>query len=281
MTYDFLFKNLLKDLADKAKINSDVNVGKLPLKIDVVLKYENKPIFKRPIPILESRMTSINIIEYKSSHDVPKKQDITKFIGYIGLFANSYSMGLIELINTTTAWYISANRPKFLTNLENLNLVSKEENVQGLYKINASFPCNLFMIIINELEISDENKFLLLLASEKKFKDFLKMIISKKIKLDPISIRYLSLKYYFEYKEVHLMEGLNEILSPEIKENIRLAIESIGIAKAIDAVGLEKVIDAVGLEKVIDAVGLEKIIKLKGSKEIRKILEKIEKSEKK
>ncbi|MHA1793415.1 MAG: hypothetical protein ACTSVI_12265, partial [Promethearchaeota archaeon] len=114
MTFDLLFKNFMKDILDDCQINVDEPVGKLPLKIDLVLKCSKKPSFKKPLTILENRMSSINILEYKSNHDVPKRQDIPKMMGYVGLYASQNSKDIINIMSDFTAWYITVKKPKFV-----------------------------------------------------------------------------------------------------------------------------------------------------------------------
>lgn len=57
------------------------------------------------------------------------------------------------------------------------------------------------------------------------------------------------------------MTELENILPPDIKENIRLAVQHLGIKRVIDSVGLKAVIEEMGLKAVIKEMGLKEILK--------------------
>ncbi|MHA1699320.1 MAG: hypothetical protein ACTSWN_10810 [Promethearchaeota archaeon] len=274
MAFDSIFKSFIEGIVDEAVLFTNVAVGKLPLKIDVVIRGQKKPIFKERIPILEERFADINIIEYKSSHDMPKKEDLTKIIGYVGLYASNNQMGIVDIIKTFTMWYITVKRAAFLTRLEELNLVeSNAGGVAGLYKMQFKAYCASYILVINELSISQENAALLVLSSGETLRAFLEHVKNKKITLSSTLKNYLSLRYYVDHAEVHIMEEYEELFSPVVKNNIRMAVEKIGIKRVVDAVGLKKVVDAVGLKKVIDEFGPERVINTLGLKNIIKLTE--------
>jgi hypothetical protein len=71
MTFDNFFKELMQDIFRDLKIQSEVSVGSLPLKIDLIINCPILPPKTKILPILTNRFSNINIIEYKSSHDTP------------------------------------------------------------------------------------------------------------------------------------------------------------------------------------------------------------------
>ncbi|MHA1892467.1 MAG: hypothetical protein ACTSYS_15850, partial [Promethearchaeota archaeon] len=202
-----------------------------------------------------------------------------------------------NIMSDFTAWYITVKKPKFVNELEKLKLIQQEKTIQGLYKVIFPFPCAWYLLVINELAIVEENFFLLLLSSGESFRKFLQDLLKKKTQLDSVMKKYLSMRFVLDYKEVKQMEGIEDFFTPQIRKNIRLAIESIGInnvldslgmdnvieamglEKVVDAISLEKVVDAIGLEKVVDAISLEKLVSIAGEKKILKVIgkEKIKK----
>ncbi|MHA1652174.1 MAG: hypothetical protein ACTSYB_18485 [Candidatus Helarchaeota archaeon] len=166
VTYDNFFKQLIQDLLKGCEIQPDTSVGKLPLKIDLLIKCHQKSAEPATIPLLEARLTQLNLIEYKSSHDIPKKQDLAKLIGYLGLYCDQHRQGVREIITQFTLWYITANRPPFFDALLE-ELILTETDVRGLYQLRVPFLCPYFLLVINELDISEENLPLLLLSSGK------------------------------------------------------------------------------------------------------------------
>ncbi|MHA1372388.1 MAG: hypothetical protein ACTSRA_22030, partial [Promethearchaeota archaeon] len=61
MAFDSIFKSFIEGIVDEAVLFINVAVGKLPLKIDVVIRGQKKPIFKERIPILEERFADLNL----------------------------------------------------------------------------------------------------------------------------------------------------------------------------------------------------------------------------
>ncbi|MHA1381820.1 MAG: hypothetical protein ACTSRG_25905, partial [Candidatus Helarchaeota archaeon] len=187
----------MHDFLSKYEIQPDSQVGKLPLKIDLVIKYLQKPA-KHLIPLLEDKFSRINLFEYKSSYDAPKKNDLPKLIGYLGLYCDQHKIGIDRLLPDVTLWYISVNSLKFLKKLVTNNHIIATEN-KALYELNIPFPCPYYIMIINELEIIEENVPLLLLSSGDTLKNTIRLIARKNITLDPKLEKYLCLMYYMNY----------------------------------------------------------------------------------
>ncbi|MHA1697280.1 MAG: hypothetical protein ACTSWN_00405 [Promethearchaeota archaeon] len=303
MSFDSLFKQLIEDVTDKKSISVEVPVGKLPLKIDVVIKRGKKPVFQGKLKFLEKRLGSINIIEYKSHHDIMKEEDISKLIGYIGLYADKNSTGLVGIIDKFAGWYITVKRPPFLKELKKRKRIKRYKSVTGIYKANVNVPKRLYVLVINDLAITRDSLPLMPLSSGETFREFLRFLIREQIPLDPFLERYLLLRYYIDYEEVHDMAEINELLPPRVKNNIRMAVKEIGVKEVVDAVGVKEVVDAYGgwgkmidafglknfidevgiervidkvdIEKVIDEVGLERVIRAAGPERVQKVLDKL------
>ncbi len=45
-----------------------------------------------------------------------------------------------------------------------------------------------------------------------------------------------------------------------VNDNIRMAVEEIGIERVVNAIGIKKIVEAIGLKKIIEVVGVEKVI---------------------
>ncbi|MHA1265881.1 MAG: hypothetical protein ACTSRS_11685 [Candidatus Helarchaeota archaeon] len=233
MTYDHFFKRLMQDFLTQCKLQLDVPVGKLPLKIDLVIKCPYKFKGQGRIPILETNFAEINLIEYKSSHDIPKNQDLAKLIGYLGLYCNQNKQGIDVISTQFTIWYISAKRPSFINNLLEKKIITPKKS-PGLYQLQIPFLCPYFLLIINELDISEDNLPLLLLSSGKTLRETIPFIFKKEHFNKSSLKKYLSYVYLLNYKDVSDMTELQSSLPASLKENIKLAIHDIGIKEVWD-----------------------------------------------
>ncbi|MHA1251668.1 MAG: hypothetical protein ACTSRP_16875, partial [Candidatus Helarchaeota archaeon] len=75
MTWDATFKQIIaKELVD-LEVRSDVSVGKLPLRIDLVIKKTKEICDTNSLTTFIHLLKKINIIEFKSSHDKITKAD--------------------------------------------------------------------------------------------------------------------------------------------------------------------------------------------------------------
>ena len=229
----------MREFLSKCEIYPDMPVGTLPLKIDVVVKCLRKPV-EGLIPLLETHFTQINLFEYKSSHDIPKQQDLSKLIGYLGLYCDQHKIGIDQIPRDFTLWYISAKIPKFFDNLLQSDKIIKT-TTKALYRLNLPFLCPYYLIALNELEIIEENLPLLLLTSGKTLKNTIKLIARRKMVLDSKLKKYLSLMYFYNYKEVEHMTEIKSLLPKSLQENIKLAMEEFGEEEVIKIIGIEKV----------------------------------------
>jgi len=222
------------------EIQPDISVGKLPLKIDLIIKCHRTSTEPVTIPLLEAQLTQMNLIEYKSSHDIPKKQDLAKLIGYLGLYCDQHHQGVREIITQFTLWYITANRPAFFDTLLK-ELIITETDVRGLYQLQAPFLCPYLLLVINEVDISEENLPLLLLSSGETLRNTIRLIIQKGGITEPLLEKYLSLAYLINYKDVYEMTEIQSLLPESVKKNIKHAIKDIGVKEVIHLIGLGEV----------------------------------------
>ena len=171
MTWDATFKQIIaKELVD-LEVRSDVSVGKLPLRIDLVIKKTKEICDTNSLTTFIHLLKKINIIEFKSSHDKITKADLTKLMGYVGLYCHNNNLGIQEL-KEVSGWYIITYKPKFIENLD----ISKVD--EGIYIVNKSL-FNFYIMIIDQLPVKRENMAFLLFSSEKNINKILKMIVKE------------------------------------------------------------------------------------------------------
>ncbi len=277
MTYDNFFKRLISEFLTQCEVEPDVSVGKLPLRIDLVIKCHRTPSSPMTVPLLEAHLAQINLIEYKSSHDLPKRQDLAKLLGYLGLYCDQHKHGLKTIINQFTLWYISALRPSFFDSLIKESVITSTSS-PGLYQVQVPFPCPYFLLIIDELNISEENIPLLLLSSGETLRETIRLIARKGRLREKSLEKYLNFAYIINYKDVSDMTELQSVLPESIRESIKLAIHDIGIKEVIDLIGIEEVAKVVDLKELIKVVDLKELIKAIGVEKIEKLLKDLKES---
>ncbi|MHA1733989.1 MAG: hypothetical protein ACTSU5_18770, partial [Promethearchaeota archaeon] len=268
MAYDSFFKQLVRDFLKPLEVRAEVPVGKLPLRIDLVVILEEKGGKTLPLPLLTSHFSYTNVLEFKSSRDRPSPFDLPKVLGYLGLLCSQEGIPWQDIPERCTVWYISVKRPKFFDELESTESIARTEK-PGLYENLIPFPCPFFLLVVNELELEAENFPLLLSASGPRFKEALERMIAEEFVQDPIVQSYLTLYYLMNYEGVREMTEIEDVLPADLRENIRIGVEKLGLERVLDAVGLERVLDAVGLERVLDAVGLERVVEVVGLKRLK------------
>ncbi len=70
-----------------------------------------------------------------------------------------------------------------------------------------------------------------------------------------------------------------------VNDNIRMAVEEIGIERVVNAIGIKKIVEAVGVKKIVEAIGLKKIIEVVGVEKViivvcQKLIDQLKKSNK-
>jgi hypothetical protein len=282
MVFDYFMKEFFRDIFYGSKVETDHKVGSLPLQIDCIIeipKNVNLDVHPLPLQFITKYFRKYNIFEFKSSHDSPKKTDLVKIIGYLGLWCQQKQVEITALEQHTTLWYITANQPKFITSLiDSHKFIAL--SIPGLYSLTIPFPCPFYILIIDELPCTPETAPLLLLGSPNTIQKAMIALENQHLLPEILLDKYLTLIYLYYYEDVKAMTEIEHLFPPKIKNNIKLAIEEIGIDNVIEAVGLEKVINTVGVEKVINAVGVEKVINAVGVEKVEKIIQRIKNKQK-
>jgi len=270
---------MIRDFLKGCEIHPDTPVGKLPLKIDLIIKCPKKATGPVTIPILETHFAPINLFEYKSSHDLPKKQDLAKLMGYLGLYCDQHEVGLDEIPAKFSLWYIAAKRPAFLDELLQAQIII-ETDTPGLYQLQVPFLCPYFVLIINELAIIEENLPLLLLSSGEPLKNTIRMMVRRKLVQDSPLEKYLRLAYFINYEVLGKMTEMERLLPESVRRSIKLAIQDVGLREVIEDIGLDEVIKTIGPDEVIKTIGLDEVIKTIGLDAVEKALRKLKQKHK-
>jgi hypothetical protein len=272
MAFDDFFKNLLKDLFGSA-IESGISIGTLEKRIDLVI-HGYEPIIQQSNLLPYLKKSPIHIIEYKSHRDTYTLKDLTKLLGYGAFYAENKGLSPNQFQTDIALWFITTVGSAELKDYLKLSCI-QSTNYPGVYQMNWS---NLFyIVIINELEISEQTSIFLMNSSGAKLSAYLQAIIHKQIPFAPSLHKYLRSKLLLDYSSVENMTEVSEFFALDVKENLRAAVKDIGLVKVIDAIGIDKAIEAVGIEKVIETVGIEKVIETVGIEKIEKIIDKMKK----
>jgi len=260
MAFDSFFKRLIGEFLTGCETQSDVPVGQLPLRVDLVVKCAQKAA-KPLIPVLETHFMQINLFEYKSSHDHPQRTDLSKLLGYLGLYCAQNAIGIEEIASRLSLWYVSVKRPDYFAPLfQDQKIIATP--IRGLYTLNVPMPCPYYLLVLNELDVTEENLPLLLLTTGEPLRATIHFLAAKSLPIDLKLERYLRVVSILNYKDVHEMTELQSLLPDSITENIKLAIMDVGLKEVIKAIGIEEVIKAIGIEEAIKAIGIEEVEKI-------------------
>jgi hypothetical protein len=252
MAFDYIFKRMMREMLHTCDAKSE-DVGNLPLKIDTVARCKVGPVQSPAIPLLESRFNKDNLLEYKSSRDKALVGDLSKLLGYVGLYCEQNGIDLLAIPTRVTAWYIVACRPPILDRMVAAK-IAVVEGTAGLYDVKGGFPCPCRIVAIDELDVNDDNIPLLLLGSEATIKKAIRYLAKASERLRSAVQTYINLIYLFYHDEVKDMTEMNEILPADVRRNMKHAIEDLGLEEMINEIGIDKVIDAVGIEKLKEAI---------------------------
>ncbi len=257
MSFDHVFKEVMRVLFGACNA-SPREVGKLPLRVDMVVTCENGPPPASKVPLLGSRFSRENLFEYKSSRDHPKATDLSKLLGYVGLHAEQHDICIDAMASSLTAWYVTAKRPAFLDGLV-AHGTAASTGEPGVYDIVGRFPCPCRVVVCDEVTVNEENVPLLVLGSIDTIKAGIRHIAGSTRELRHAMERIITTIYLYYHDEVKGMTEMNEILPADIRRNVKHAIEDLGLDSIIEEIGIDKVIDSVGIDKVIDSVGIDKL----------------------
>ncbi|MFX0098956.1 MAG: hypothetical protein ACFFCS_05200 [Candidatus Hodarchaeota archaeon] len=239
MAYDHFFKRLMRELLQSCEVQPEDQVGDMPLKIDLVARCKGNGKKATPVTIFGDKISKTNIFEYKSSHDNPKKNDLSKLVGYVGLYCNNNTISIDEMRRDITAWYVTAKHPRFIDELVGNDTIGRT-GIPGLYSLSIPSLFPYYILVIDDLEIKAEFFPLLLLAPDKKLRKAFVEMARDKEHLGPELEKYLRTFYLVKYEYVKNMTEIQDLLPEEVKKNIRMFVEDVGIDNFIETIGLEK-----------------------------------------
>ncbi|NMC04613.1 MAG: hypothetical protein GYA24_05340 [Candidatus Lokiarchaeota archaeon] len=257
MAFDYLFKRIMRDMLPSCDSKSE-DVGDLPLRIDAVARCKGDLPTTMMIPLLERSFSKENILEYKSGSDKRRKENLSKLLGYVGLYCDQRDIGIDEMHARLTAWYITAKRPRFLDDLIRSKTVTPADE-PGIYDVKVSFPCPTRVVVCDEVAVNDNKIPLLVLGSEETIKTAIRHLARASPELRHDMETIISLIYLFYHDDVKDMTEMNDLLPPKVRESMKHAIEAVGLEEMIEEIGIDKVIEAAGIDKVIEAAGIDKV----------------------
>ncbi len=100
----------------------------------------------------------------------------------------------------------------------------------------------------------------MLLASGKNIRNVVRAVKMNARLRNPLVLKYLRMACVLNYKEVHDMSELNELIPDWMKENIKLMVKDLGVRAVIDEIGAKAVIDEIGIDEVIKSVGIDELL---------------------
>ena len=265
MAFDDFFKNLLKEMYGSA-VESGISIGSLEKRIDVVL-HGDAPIVQQSNLLPFFKQHPIHILEFKSHRDNYAIKDLTKLLGYGAFFCENKGLGPEDMNAQVALWFITTLMNPELKDFLQHTIVRATE-FRGIYQMDWSHL--FYIVVINELDITEQTSLFLINSSGGKFSAYLRAITQKQISFPPRLHRYLRSKLLLDYRSVDNLTEVSEFFALDVKENIRAAVNDIGLEKVLEAVGIEKTIEALGIDKVIASVGIDKVIASMGIDKVLK-----------
>ena len=255
MSFDDFIKQLFKSQYGDA-VKSEISVGTLEKSFNLWVRGDHPVIQSTDLIPGDFKNHKDNIIEYKSGHDHYSMSDILKLLGDCLYFCHNQGKNLRNAFRNACAWFLVVNPEPFLSEYEKNGI--KKTPVPGHYYYPHHMP-ELRIIVINELEPDTrENSLLLLLSSGERFRDFLKFLLEND-ELARYLQKYLRLKFFIEHKELGDMAEVRKIKKKySFEENIRAAVEDIGIEKLVEALGIEKILEHIDLDALEAAIEKKK-----------------------
>ncbi len=262
---DHLFKGIFESVFRKYKgqieIFTELEVRRQPRYIDVAFIKKEKISSDIPLYTILSIMNKWTAIEFKSEVDRPSKTIFAKGMGYVADLLKNKQVEFLGILDSTFC-LITVNVPKFLKNLIDEYF---DKIKPGIYLFDSK-TLKYIVVSINELEINEENKPLLVFASGDKIEEIIKRVI----KSDDKTYLWI-LRILHRDEVVKITESMGVVVDP-YEDSMRKAMQDIGIERFIKIVGLDEIINQVGIDEVIDAVGIDKLIDAVG---IDKLIDKI------
>ena len=265
MAFDQFLKQLFKKISTNKAI-SGYSIGPLEKVIDIVFRPGPDNSHIRFLPAFLKEVNHTYIIEYKSHRDVFTEQEISKTAMYKWGYCHNEKTAL-DRVKFVKGCLLSVRMRPWIHHYIQTGEI-QATTTPGVY----SFQNDIidYLIVINELTLSEENLGLLLNASGSKLTQVLRFVQTHGYLHDPELKNYIYSKCFLvdrEEEDEDLMTEVENVLHSKYADSIRNAVEIIGLEKLINSVGVEKVIEAVGVEKVIDY-----LLKISGPGEIQQLL---------
>ncbi len=230
------------------------------MEIDTVARCRDGKLTGLVIPLFAKNFSRDNLLEYKSEADKASKGSLSKLLGYIGLYGDQHSLGIDEVREQLTAWYIAARRPDFLDGLLVKGIITATADA-GVYEVLSGFPCPCRVVVCDELDVVDDNIPLLVLGSINTIKSAITQLAKAGAELRHAMRSIKSLIYLFYRDKVNDMTEMKEMQPDELMQSVKRAILDLGIERTIEAIGVKEVVDAVGIDKLVDSIGIDKLKK--------------------
>ncbi len=222
-------------------------------KIDIVVEKQNEYSHKN---ILDDYLLKRNVVEFKSFWE---SLTIFELIKALGKFLLYISYTVYSHLNDIRLFYIVSHYPQKIISSDifpDLKLIKKESGVYELKHLVGI--ASVYLIVINQLNIENRTLDLLKFSRGGTKQKFIKFLMDN---INEDYYRYILIESYMidPVEIMQLTQG--EVLQlVTVNDNIRYAIESIGIKKVIDAVGIKKVLDEIGLIEVIKEINVHDFI---------------------
>ncbi len=272
--WHYYFTRTLKSLLGRKHftINSEVSVGKLPLKIDIIIikKEHNYDTSHLADPF--KHFNDINVIEFKSPEASFGINELDKLLAYALLYKiknNIPERKSISLFSFTSC-SIEPLNPYFQQNKWEIKELEK-----GIYYSNIGF--NFYFVKLNALDEINENLPFFIYTKIKNQEEVFKKLFSTYknnknildasflLQYDLIkNIRRDTMPTVFESKEL-MRELVQDIIKEYGEDEI---IDKIGEEKFIKKIGAESIIQRIGEENIIQKIGEENIIQKIGEENI-------------
>ncbi|MHA1698621.1 MAG: hypothetical protein ACTSWN_07280, partial [Promethearchaeota archaeon] len=198
---------------------------------------------------------------------------LSKLIGYVGLYCDLNKLNLLDMTDVVVAWYVVVKCPDFLSSHVDSGRFQPVAGYPGLYEGVDHFPCRFYILVINKLMVVGENLLLLLSSTGETLRKTIQFILDNKDQHADIVKKYINTLYFLRHDEVKGMTEIENLIDPHVKENIKNAINDLGIKLVIDAIGLEAIKDAVDLKDLVSIVDLEELLKVVDLKELLKVVD--------
>ncbi|MEW6095342.1 MAG: hypothetical protein AB1567_02270 [bacterium] len=243
------FSNILKHLLEPKgfKVDTEVEIGKMPLKIDIVVIKKTKDADVKSLPLVFQSFTDYNVIEYKSPTDRFRRDDFDRLFAYVLLFKIKEGIHWRRQINV---YAIVSGDIKGIGDYIRRNGHELAKIKDGFYL--ADFGFNFYLIQLDRLEVVEENYGLILFTSGESIKKLAKKMSSKG-------------KDILEIDLAELIETGLYLHPEEFEEEVELMPQT--LADRPDIIG--KLADIVGVDKFIQGIGKERLLRSLGEEEVK------------